>query len=467
MIKNTGMIDERAPIADERCDIYFRALFEHAGVGMAITDQQDFIIRANPAFCRILGYGMTQLQGTRFKDLITDSTGIADDGEGFSRHWYYRHADGSDIACLTSISALRNSDNTQIGNAALIHELTPEIKLREELEQQRRELETLLDTLPMPVFFKDKSLRYRRANRSACNFLGLSLDQIIGRSDTDLFPSALSEQIHRHDTQAMASQALVITPDTARANARGELHYFSTYISPVLDDAGQIAGVLDLALDVTERKLAESERLTLLQGQRDALVQEVHHRIKNHLQGVVGLLQRAISGNPHLAPPLRGVVAQVESIAGIHGLQSRLRGQCLTFGQVAAMIAELTPGQVLVSGAGQDAELPTEEAVPFALTLNELVSNAFKHRQPGTQARLVKLELQLHDRKLFIQVRSGPAKLPLEFDFAAGIGLGTGLRLLRTLLPSEGAHLHYYQDQDEVVAELQLMPPLVMAGACN
>ncbi|MGZ4999038.1 MAG: PAS domain-containing protein [Methylomonas sp.] len=467
MTKNAEMIEDRAPIAEERCDIYFRALFEHSGVGMVITDQQDFIIRANPAFCRMLGYAMQQLQGTRFKDLMSDSTGIANDGEGFSRHRYYRHADGSDIACLTSISALRNNDNTQIGNVALVHELTQEIKLRLELEQQRRELETLLDTLPMPVFFKDKSLRYRRANRAACNFLGLSLDQIIGRKDTDLFPPALSEQIHRHDTQAMVNQSLIITPDATQANARGELHYFSTYISPVLDDAGQIAGVLDLALDVTERKLAESERLTLLQGQRDALVQEVHHRIKNHLQGVVGLLQRAISGNPLLAVPLRGVVAQVESIAGIHGLQSRLRGQCLTFGQVAGMIAELTPGQVVVNGAGQDSELPKEEAVPFALTLNELVSNAFKHRQPETQPRLVKLDLKLQDRKLSIQVRTGPAKLPLEFDFAAGIGLGTGLRLLRTLLPSEGASLHYYQDQDEVVAELQLMPPLVMAGAGN
>lgn len=467
MTKNARTIGDHQPIADERYDIDFWAWFEESETGMVITDQQDLIVRANAAFCRMLSYGKQQLQDLNFQDLIHDASGISHDLEGSSRHRYYRLADGSSLPCTTSITILRDSDGNPIGNLVLVQELSREIKIREDLEQQRRELETLLDTLPMPVFFKDKSLRYQRANRAACDFLGLDAAQIIGHTDTELFPPGLSEQIRHHDTQAMAKQSLIITPDTAQANARGELHYFSTYISPVLDDTGQIAGVLDLALDVTERKLAESERLTLLQGQRDALVQEVHHRIKNHLQGVVGLLQRSISGNPHLAESLRGVLAQVESIAGIHGLQSRLRGQCLTFGQVAAMIAELTPGQVSVTGAGQDAELPSQEAVPFALSLNELVSNAFKHRQTDTADRLVRLDLQLQDRKLSIQVRTGPATLPTEFDFAAGIGLGTGLRLLRTLLPRDGAYLHYYQDQDEVVAELQLMPPLVITGACS
>lgn len=454
-------------MADKQLDIYFRALFEHLDVGMVITDQQDCIVRANPAFCRMLGYEMQQLQHISLQGLLPDLGSTAGDRESFSRHRYYRHADGSSIACLTSISALHNSQNDLIGNVVLIQDLTWEIKIREKLEQQHRELETLLDTLPMPVFFKDNNLRYQRANRAACDFLGLSLDQIIGRTDTDLFPSALSEQIHHNDTQAIVKQSLIITPDTALANARGELHYFSTYISPVLDDAGQIAGVLDVALDVTERKLAESERLTLLQGQRDALVQEVHHRIKNHLQGVVGLLHRAISNNPHMADPLHGVVAQVESIAGIHGLQSRLRGQSLTFGQLAGMIAELTPNSVVVSGNGLDAELPHQEAVPFALTLNELVSNALKHRQNDTQDRAVNLDIQLIEQTLQIQVRTGPAKLPPEFDFAAGIGLGTGLRLLQALLPSQGANLHYYQYLDEVIAELQLIPPFVFLAPSN
>lgn len=327
-------------------------------------------------------------------------------------------------------------------------------------EQQRLELETLLDTLPMPVFFKDKTLCYRRANRAACAFLGVSLAQIVGRSARDLFPAPLAELIGREDAEVLATQQPLITPDTPLADVAGDLHYFSTYKSPVIDAAGQIAGLLDLMLDVSDRKLAESERLTSLQSQRDALVQEVHHRIKNHLQGVVGLLQRTISANPDLAPPLRGVLAQIESIAGIHGLQSRLRGQQLRFGQVAAMIAELTPGRTLISGNGLDAELPHPEAVPFALTLNELVSNAFKHRGSGIDG-IVTIEVLRYESGLLIRTGSGPAQLPPGFDFAAGKGLGTGLRLLRTLLPSQNASLTYIQHRDEVFAELRLLPPLV------
>lgn len=448
-----------------QCESYFRALFECSAIGLIVTDAQNLIVHSNPAFCEILKYQPQRLLGVNYFDLIINADHPRGRDDGFTQLQNYRCVDGSSVACLASTTSLRDSDGKCIGGITLVQEISYQIQ--DDLKQQRRELETLLDTLPMPVFFKDKALRYQRANRTACDFLGLGLEQIVGRDNVDLFPSALAQQIRSEDDQAMHKQSLLITADTLLADAHGELHYFSTYKSPVIDDEGQIAGLLDLMLDVTERKLAESERLTSIQGQRDALVQEVHHRIKNHLQGVVGLLQRAISGTPLLAEPLRVVLAQVESIAGIHGLQSRLGNQCLKFGQVAAMIAELTPNSVVVSGNGLDAELPHQEAVPFALTLNELVSNAFKHRQNDTPARPVNLDIQLIEQSLQIQVRTGPAKLPPEFDFAAGIGLGTGLRLLRALLPSQGAYLHYYQDQDEVIAELQLIPPLVFSAPSN
>ncbi len=329
------------------------------------------------------------------------------------------------------------------------------------IEQQRLELETLLDTLPMPVFFKDNTLCYRRANLAACAFLGLNSAQIVGRRAVDLFPETLAKQIDSEDMQVLSRQSPLITPDMPLSNASGSLYYFTTYKSPVIDDNGQIAGLLDLMLDVSDRKIAESERLTSLQSQRDALVQEVHHRIKNHLQGVIGLLQRIISNNQVLKEPLRSVLSQIESIAGIHGLQSSLGKQCLQIGQIADMIAQLTPGEVVVGGNGLAIELPRQESVPFALTLNELVNNALKHRVLGGDGHIAYIDIHLQATALIIQVRCGPASLPVDFDFAAGVGLGTGLRLLKTLLPRRYTELQYQQSNNEVIAELKLMPPLI------
>jgi two-component sensor histidine kinase len=95
--------------------------------------------------------------------------------------------------------------------------------------------------------------------------------------------------------------------------------------------------------------------------------------------------------------------------------------------------------------------------VPFALTLNELVSNACKHRLAGA-AEPVRVSVRQLDRVLSVRVSGGPASLPPGFDFAAGRGLGTGLKLVRILLPGEGASLAYSQEGGQVVAELRFFP---------
>src|SRR3970040_1533417 len=75
-----------------------------------------------------------------------------------------------------------------------------------------------------------------------------------------------------------------------------------------------------IAEDITDSKRAEQERLTHALRQRDALVREVHHRIKNSLQGVVGLLQLHARERPGMEEPIRAAIARVNSGAAVHGL---------------------------------------------------------------------------------------------------------------------------------------------------
>lgn len=65
--------------------------------------------------------------------------------------------------------------------------------------------------------------------------------------------------------------------------------------SPLRDAAGQIVGLIGIAHDITEQKQGEVERFARLERQRDTLVREVHHRIKNRWQGVTGLLRNRIA----------------------------------------------------------------------------------------------------------------------------------------------------------------------------
>src|SRR4030095_425043 len=96
-------------------------------------------------------------------------------------------------------------------------------------------------------------------------------------------------------------------------------------LNPVRMEDGAIR-VFGVADDVTEREAAERQRMEAVVKQRDILVREVHHRIKNNLQGVAGLIQQAAVARPEVAPALEEAAAQIQAIAQVHGLQIRATG---------------------------------------------------------------------------------------------------------------------------------------------
>jgi len=223
--------------------------------------------------------------------------------------------------------------------------------------------------------------------------------------------------------------------------------------------------VLNFAIvdDVTEQRHTEEERVRALEEQRDLLVREVHHRIKNNLQGVAGLLQQTARSRPQLAEMLTEVVGQIQAISQVHGLQMRAREALPLLAMAKAVVGNvgsLYDMRIAVTeqGAGlADVVLPEQEAVPLALVLNELGTNAVKHRKP--QATVAACFAAEDDRVIVTLTHEG--RLPEGFDLAR-IGRATsGLGLIKSLLPRRGSQLQLLQDGDCVVTRLTLSPPAI------
>lgn len=211
---------------------------------------------------------------------------------------------------------------------------------------------------------------------------------------------------------------------------------------------------------------ATQEREGGEQRQRDTLVREVHHRIKNNLQGVAGLLRAHANAHPQLAPLLEGAIAQVNTVALIHGLQSRDPGDVVLLCQMVEAICSAAVG---LTGTRMRPELrvhvdaPLEvaerESVPIALVINELVFNAIKHGDGSCHCEV----LQEGDSRGRVRILNSGSRLPEDFDFEQGRGLGTGLELVRSLLPSRCAQLRYSSVENGVLCELVLESPIVGA----
>jgi PAS domain S-box-containing protein len=224
------------------------------------------------------------------------------------------------------------------------------------------------------------------------------------------------------------------------------------------------------ARDVTLRREAEAQRLEHLRQQRDTLVREVHHRIKNHLQGLAGLLNQHRRQYPENNDALEAVSAQIAAISVIHGLQGReASGEVRVFKLLKEIVSFLGSRAALEFGnAGNPVchncpwRLADDESVPVALVINELVTNAIKHqiKPEGGPPAPLRIDCACSSESLVVTVRN-PGALQQGFDFAAGSALGTGLTLVRSLLSQEGTALSIDAAGGMVESRLTLAPPVV------
>lgn len=232
--------------------------------------------------------------------------------------------------------------------------------------------------------------------------------------------------------------------------------------------------VLTVIRDITARKQTETQRLADARQQRDTLVREVHHRIKNNLQSVAGLLQRELGKFLELDPRLEAAISQVHAIAVVHGLQSTDPDEavrlCDSVGNICKIVSELSSRPVSFcieneQTAFRPVQIASGDAVSVALVLNELILNAVKHSPPDGIAPTVSLAADGRSAEVFIRnavKNRHTTDVDIAIDVNAGRGLGTGLRLVRSLLPDQGAELTHELDAAGLMLTiLKLTPPVI------
>ena len=344
------------------------------------------------------------------------------------------------------------------------------------IAQAQASLQRIIETAPLAIaLFDAPSGRVLRLNHMAAMFFGRPVEAVLGRLPEEWFGPEDALAL-RADLDAARAQTdvlrrelprpLRIAPDDDTAGQRVWDVRIVSLEAPV--EAQGEAQLLLVASDVTEQRAAEQARFDAAVSQREMLVKEVHHRIKNNLQGVAGLLQQIGQRKPEVAGVIAEVVGQVHAIAQVYGLQVGSGGPLQLASVVEAITSSVqrTFGRTIrFSAAGTtpgEWTLPEAESIPIALTLNELLTNAVKH-SAGTPDDEVLCTLDGGEMGVRIKV-SNRAMLGAGFDLMRIPGGVSGLGLVRALLPRRSARLTLEQNEDRVVAEMVLQPPVVTRG---
>jgi len=185
-------------------------------------------------------------------------------------------------------------------------------------------------------------------------------------------------------------------------------------------------------------------------AEREALLKELHHRVKNNLQVIMSLLEMQANASPHPQALSSLIEARnrVDAIASMHELLYRSESLSeVDLSSYARRLAEHVvsfyekDSRVNVSVVGDGIKLELARAVPLGLLLNELFSNACKHAFPnGTEGRL-EIRLNHADGEIQIQVKDTGPGLPPGLNHRASTTLG--LQLVHMLAEQVGGAVFF------------------------
>ena len=196
------------------------------------------------------------------------------------------------------------------------------------------------------------------------------------------------------------------------------------------------------ALDAFEAEAARKQADEALRAslrEKESLLKEIHHRVKNNLQVITSLLrlEAGRSAHPETRSVLKEMQNRIRSMALLH--ESLYRSENLEQVDLPAYIRQLTthlfrsmlakPGSIQLELELAPVSLPLEQAVPCGLLVNELVSNCLKHGFPDGRAGKVRIELQTLDdgQSIRLQVSDTGVGLPADFEEKSATSLGLQL----------------------------------------
>jgi PAS domain S-box-containing protein len=381
--------------------------------------------------------------------------------------------DGSVRWLLERGGVTRSADGEPLRMLGIVQDITERKQAAKSLTESEELFREFAENTEEVFWVRDL-----RSNRMI--YASPAYENIWGRSCTALLANPLDflDAVHPDDLNSVREGILhqqrgeYFNRDYRIIRTDGQIRWVHVHTFPIRNSAGVVYRIGGLARDITRQQEMEADRIRHERAQVQTLVREVHHRIKNHLQGIVGLLDEHASRFPAAAPSFINAIMQIRSIALAHGLQGQGTDAELHLCEIVPAVAQSVAASLNTSAAIEtridmdwSLRIADADTVPLALIINELLVNCLKHRPPVSGNRPVRLhlhELQGIGRLMFT---CPGARLPESFDFEQGVGLGTGLGLVKSLLPREGVTLTFRNEPDGVCCEMTLQAPVVLRGS--
>jgi PAS domain S-box-containing protein len=345
------------------------------------------------------------------------------------------YPDGSRRWLETNKVPLHDAEGRVYGIMVAYSDITERKRIEDELAYERALLGALMDGSSDNIYFKDRESRFIRCSRSLASSLGLpGPEEMVGHTDFDYFRREHAEEAFADEAEVMRAGLPIRKEERDMPMGRPDAWVLVEKM-PLRDDSGSIVGTFGITRDISARKLAE-ERIRGLLEEKELLLHEVHHRMKNTLGSVAGLLSLYASRmeRPEAAEALKDAAGRVLGMAVLYEKLHRSSDfDRARFKEYAAAIVDQAVAvqsrgrAIAVEYAIGDFTLPVPVLQPLGIILNELATNSAKYAFEGRSGGLVRVAAALGPERLELSFEDDGSGMPEGAGSASSAGFGLTL----------------------------------------
>ncbi|WP_281774451.1 sensor histidine kinase [Methanobacterium formicicum] len=425
---------------------YLKSIVEHTEDAIVGLDLEGTVLSWNPAAEKLYGFSGDEALGSSVfmmippynSDEISLILAWIKNGERITHYeTLRRRKDGSLVNISLSVSPIKDARGRVVGASTISRDITTskkmELKLQESEEKFRELFNNANDSIFLyPLTSDGTGGQFLEVNDVACHSLGYTRDELLKMTPRDIEVESREEPSLWDLLQEGSAtfEAVNLTSDGRQIPVEVSAHIFNLRGEKM---------VLSILRDITRRKQAE-EQLRKSLDEKELLLKEIHHRVKNNLMVISSLLnlQSKYIEDKAARKVFKESQNRARSMALIHSMLYRSTDlKCINFGEyITSLTQELFRTYVIRDNIKLKMDvgnvpLDINTAVPLGLIVNELVSNSLKHAFPHGEDGEISVKFHKANDHYVFQVADTGVGFPEGLDFRKTNSLG--MRLVDTL----------------------------------
>jgi PAS domain S-box-containing protein len=402
---------ERAEHALRESEEKYRFIADNMLDLVAICDTNEDFTFVSPSYERVLGYWPDDLMGKPIYELVHQED-LAAILQVIENHrlslepaiavYRMRHREGFYLWFETYGKVLFSPEGENIGAVFNTREVTDRKMMDDALRESEEKYRDLVENVNDIIFSVDTTGVITYVNPVVMRY-GYQPEDLVGTVAADFVHTEDRERIARRLRYALRGVSEMgvfrfLTKD-------GEVRW-ATFNESVIRERGSVRGLRGVLSDITDRVQAEELIKTSLR-EKEVMLQEIHHRVKNNMQiisSLLGLQTKSVSDERDIEL-FNDTVYRVRSMALVHEklYQSEDLASIDFIEYIRSLANELfasyqkNTNQVELSIVGEGVRLDVNSAIPSALIINELISNALKYAFPDDRKGTIEVSVRIDD----------------------------------------------------------------------